>query len=292
MSGPIESTVITSDKYKIHVKKWAPASADKLKAQLVFVHGYLEHCGRYYEFGKALAEQGIALTVFDCRGHGKSDGQRAYCWKFDQYHLDLEAVLGALNIGSDDESKTVPLFLGGHSAGGVIVLDYFITKNKTAMEKFKGTIIMNPFLTPADRIPAWKIWASRILAWIVPVLPISGSEELTSEVLMHGEDKRREHDEDPLVLHNATVGWGYGVIKTQDKLLNVWDKKLDLPVLFSFADQDKVADPVVNKKFGQDIVSPDKTIDERKDKFHETLNEPDRKELYALIGKWVLDHAK
>ena len=287
-----ESSVETTDKYKLHVKKWAPKKEDskKPKAQLVLIHGYLEHCGRYAEFGEYLASNDIALVAFDVRGHGKSDGQRAYCWNFAQYHLDLEAVLTTIDAD-------VPVFVLGHSAGGVILLDYLKKHGSggddTLSKWWKGAILSCPFLAPAEVVPAWKIWASRILAWVAPVLSVP-ADEVTSEVLTQDAQKRKEHDEDPLNLHSATIGWGYGVLKTQASLLKEWKPPSvgSLPLLLCFGAADKVADPNVTREFFGRLESTDKTIDERKDKFHEILNETDRKDLFKQIKDWMMDHCK
>ena len=296
-----EQTVETTDKYKIHVKKWTPVASSSPMAQLVIVHGYLEHCGRYAEFAEYLASGGennsnknttTATTVyaFDCRGHGKSSGQRGYCRNMAQYHLDLEAVLKLTDAN-------IPLFVLGHSNGGVIVLDYLRTRSaKNELERlskwWKGVIISSPFLAPAEVVPAWKVWASKILIWVAPILTVPA--DLSSDVLTHDEGKRKEHDEDPLNLHSATIGWGYGVQQTQAKIIKDWQPPTvgHLPLLLSFGAADKVADPSVTREFFQRLTSTDKTIDERPDKYHEILNETDRVDLFGKIKDWMDAHLK
>lgn len=278
-------SVQTADKVEIHVKKWAPKGDDKPKAQLVLFHGYLEHGGRYAEFGTYLASQGITLFAMDCRGHGKSQGQRAYCWSFSQYSLDLEAALTLAD-------PAAPLFVLGHSAGGLVALDYLRTHDDMS-KWWKGVIISSPFLKPAELVPTWKVYASKILAWIAPFLPVPAGE-ITGEVLTHDEDKRKEHDEDPLNLQTATVGWGYGALKTQDAVLNTWNPPSagKLPLLLCFGGADPVADPTVNRDFFAKLESTDKTVNERKDKFHEILNETDRAELFEEIKNWIVARTK
>mmetsp|Transcript_17349 Transcript_17349/g.32906 ORF Transcript_17349/g.32906 Transcript_17349/m.32906 type:complete len:288 (-) Transcript_17349:100-963(-) len=278
-------TVQTTDKYGIHVKKWAPSGVNKPKAQLVVMHGYLEHGGRYAELGAYLASQDIIFFALDLRGHGKSQGQRAYCWSFAQYHLDMEAVL--TKVDAD-----VPLFLLGHSAGGLLLLDYLKTHDNMS-KWWKGVIISSPFLKPAELVPQWKVYASKILAWIAPVLSVAAGE-ITGDVLTHDKAKAKEHDEDPLNLHNATVGWGYAALKTQNAILNQWKPPTvgDMPLLLTFGSADPVADPAVNREFFAKLESKDKTVDERKDKFHEILNETDRAELFREIKDWMMARIK
>ena len=169
-----ELTVQTTDKYDIHVKKFSAKNKDA-KAQLVIFHGYLEHGGRYAEFADYLAQHDITVYSLDCRGHGKSQGQRAYCWNFAQYHLDLDAVLGAADAN-------LPLFVLGHSAGGVVVLDYLRTHNAETLSKWwKGVIISSPFLGPAEAVPSWKVWATYLLAYVAPALSVPANEVTSGE---------------------------------------------------------------------------------------------------------------
>lgn len=106
--------------------------------------------------------------------------------------------------------------------------------------------------------------------------------------------KRKEHDEDKLNLNIATVGWGYGVQVTQKRILEEWKPPTvgNLPLLLSFGGSDRLADPTKAREFFARIESTDKTVDERKDKLHEILNETDRQELYVKIKDWILAHIK
>ena len=262
-----ELTVQTTDKYNLHVKKFS-AKNNAPVAQLVIFHGYLEHGGRYAEFAEYLTTHNITVYALDSRGHGKSQGQRAYCWNFAQYHLDLDAVL-------TETDANLPLFILGHSAGGLVVLDYLRTHNAETLSKW------------------WKIWATRLLAYVAPVLTVPATE-VTSEILTQDKGKQQEHREDPLILYKASVGWGYGAQTTQHKILNEWKPPTvgSMPLLLTFGAADKVADPAKSREFFQRIESTDKTVDERTNKYHEILNETDRTELYAQIKDWILARLK
>jgi len=76
--------------------------------------------------------------------------------------------------------------------------------------------------------------------------------------------------------------------------LNRWDPPSvgGMPLYLAYGGSDPVADPIVNRDFFTKLQSTDKTIDERKDKFHEILNETDRNELFQGIIDWMLTRIK
>ena len=94
----------------------------------------------------------------------------------------------------------------------------------------------------------------------------------------------------------AILAWHIGVGHVADQRLigngQGTPKTIAVPVYFVYAENDLVANAPINKEFAQQIQQEDKTIVERKGAHHEVLNETDRVELYDMIAKWILDHAK
>ena len=74
----------------LHVEHFSPAVPTRLV--LVTVHGFGVHCGLYRHVAGAMIARGIAVTQFDCRGHGRSEGRRGHVDRFDDYHVDLSLV--------------------------------------------------------------------------------------------------------------------------------------------------------------------------------------------------------
>ena len=99
---------------------------------------------------------------------------------------------------------------------------------------------------------------------------------------------RKAHDEDPLNLKKFTLGWAKQGLAVQSHVVAMTEKTLNLPLLFLYADADKVADPIKNRKLGEELVSEDKTVVVKKGQYHEVLNEVERGETMATIAEWVL----
>ncbi|HEY0782995.1 MAG TPA: alpha/beta fold hydrolase, partial [Thermoanaerobaculia bacterium] len=113
------------------------------RARIAIVHGYAEHSGRYEELLAELAARGYEGHAFDLRGHGASQGARGHVDDFADYRSDLDRFLERL----PDEPER-PLFLLGHSLGGLIALDYCL--HRTGM--FAGVVVSSPFLAPGFRV--------------------------------------------------------------------------------------------------------------------------------------------
>jgi alpha-beta hydrolase superfamily lysophospholipase len=93
---------------------WIP---ERARATVLIAHGFGEHSGRYEHVGQFLAERGFAAHAYDHRGHGRSAGRRCHVDRFDEYLDDLTIVLEQVRADSPGD----PLFLIGHSMGGLVV---------------------------------------------------------------------------------------------------------------------------------------------------------------------------
>ena len=80
----------TQDNLTLFQQWWLPS--DNPKAVLMIIHGIAEHSGRYAHVGNFFAAQNIAVTSFDLRGHGKSEGKKAYVSSFDLYLDDVNEL--------------------------------------------------------------------------------------------------------------------------------------------------------------------------------------------------------
>jgi len=116
--------VKASDLTKLAVRCYRPAS--QAKALLVFLHGGGAHSGAGYH---VLAERmsrdhGIIVYTPDLRGHGKSAGTKGDSPNVEQVWKDVQTVLTFAKRQEESNGINAPLFLGGHSSGGGLVLNY------------------------------------------------------------------------------------------------------------------------------------------------------------------------
>src|SRR5512133_1132871 len=102
----------------IFLRSWRPEVTPR--AVVVICHGLNAHSGLYGWVAERLVEENIAAYALDLRGRGKSEGERFYVEDVADYVSDVD---GAVQIAKS-RNRNVPLFLLGHSAGGVVSCVY------------------------------------------------------------------------------------------------------------------------------------------------------------------------
>ena len=83
---------------------------------IVLVHGLNSHSGYYTGTAEQLTRSGLAVYALDWRGRGRSEGERFYVDAL----ADVVADTDTLVEQARTEHPGLPLFLLGHSAGGVV----------------------------------------------------------------------------------------------------------------------------------------------------------------------------
>lgn len=137
-------------------------------AKVVFIHGFSDHCNRYYELFPSLAARGIEVFGFDQRGWGRSvrkDSEKGLTGPTSLVVSDIVSV-----IKSQISSK-IPLFVMGHSMGGgealILASD---PQYADLMKDVRGWLLESPFIDFAkgsEPNPV-VVFFGRIIGRIVP----------------------------------------------------------------------------------------------------------------------------
>ena len=265
-----QTTLTSTDGIRLSVRKFTPSKP--VVGTLVVVHGYLEHGGRYQPLADALGQKGLGVVVADLRGHGHSDGPRGHVRQFDDYHHDLARVLATEHQG--------PVFLLGHSLGGLIALDYGL-RGHTPLA---GLIVTNPFIAPALRIPRVKLWLGQLTQRLWPTLAVRAglkSTDLTSDAEMLAQAQA-----DPLIFDRTTARWFHEVTKAQRRV--ALGGKLPMPFLGIVGLADAIASPQASLACFGALQGPQIEIWQRPGELHEVLNERGRHALFEQLAGWLL----
>ena len=253
---------------------------ENAKAAVLVVHGYGEHGGRYRRVIERWAREELASAVVDLRGHGWSAGTRGHCDHFREY---LEDVTDMIAVMREHLPKT-PLFLFGHSFGGLIVASYALSHPGD----FQGMVLSSPYFGLAMDVPKSKTTLGRIASRVFPRLALPTG--LQGKDLTHDETIARQYDNDPLVNKGATARWYTEAVTAQRDLL-ARASQLKLPVLCVHGGADRVASASASRAVFDRLGSTDKTFDERVGLYHEVLNEPKAgDEITDQMAKWMLSH--
>jgi pimeloyl-ACP methyl ester carboxylesterase len=134
---PIE-TVTASDGIKLAYRAYVPKQP---KAGIIFYHGGGAHSAAGYQHVGAVlsAKYNIATFTPDIRGHGGSEGARGDAQNPNQVLKDISSLV----IHIKKYYPHLRLYLGGHSSGAGLVLNYSGSAGKESVE---GYVFLAPQL--------------------------------------------------------------------------------------------------------------------------------------------------
>jgi acylglycerol lipase len=137
-------------------------------AKVVFIHGFSDHCNRYYELFPDLASRGIEVHGFDQRGWGRSvhkDSEKGLTGPTSLVISDIVSVI------KSQLPSSVPLFVMGHSMGGGEALTLASDPLYTdLMKDIRGWVLESPFIDfPKGQEPNFiTVFAGRLVGKILP----------------------------------------------------------------------------------------------------------------------------
>src|SRR5690606_29357733 len=265
---------MSSDGLKIMTEHWLPK---EYKAIVVVVHGYGEHSGRYRHVIRALTDAGYAVFTLDHRGHGQSEGLRAYFDSFDQPVNDLRDYINNIREDHDEER----LFILGHSMGALITLAYTLRYP----EGLAGIIVSAPPVNADANVSPALVRLGNILTKVIPKQPFVKLVPL--ETLSRDPDVIRAFEKDPLTYKgNMRVRMGTALNDTA-KWVRERLEELKLPMLVLYGEDDKLVNPSGSQLLYEKAASADKTLKSYPELRHEILNEPEREIVIADIIAWL-----
>lgn len=260
---PMESILQTSDGLSLVCEHHLGPDP---RADIVIVHGYAEHAGRYAELISVLVAAGFACHLIELRGHGRSGGVRGYVRRFGDYLDDLDLFLPRIR---EAQPSAVPRIVLGHSLGGLISLAYILRRP----DDFAALAVSSPFLYPAIEAPALKVWLASLIARLAPTRLMKS--EIASRWLSHDPAIVAAYDRDPLVFKTLSPHWFFEARQAQEDVF-ARAGEIRLPALFLLGDADRIAAPARSRQVFERLGSAEKQLVVYPGFFHEILNEVER----------------
>lgn len=275
---PDTGFIRSKDGTQLHYARFTNPDAGAL---LLFVHGFGEHCGRYDHVNRWFLERGYECAAFDYRGHGRSQGRRAYVDRFRQYLDDLDAFVNAMMARSDDSSRKV--YLVGHSFGGLLVASYVLEQP----EGIDGIVLSSPGFGFKVKVSAAKAALAKVMSTVYPTLELPTG--IPVEDLSTDPSVGKAYEADPLVNKVATARWYTEALAQQQVILRHADR-IQLPVLLLQAGEDRLVDGYVSQNFLAAVGSADKELKWYDGMYHEIFNEVRRDEVLDDMQTWLTQH--
>jgi acylglycerol lipase len=260
----------------INVRSWRPAGP--VRAAVVICHGVNSHSGYYTWPGERLSARGYAVYALDLHGRGKSDGERFYLEKIADYVADVDATI---NLAKAREPG-VPVFLLGHSAGGVVSCTYALDHQ----EKIAGLVCESFAYQVAA--PDFALAVVKGLSHIAPhahVLRLKNEEFSRDQAVVDAMNS------DPLIAHEVQPTRTVAELVRADERLKKEFPKITLPVLILHGTADKVTNPRGSKFFHEHAGSTDKTLKLYEGHVHDLLNDVGKEIVMDDIEGWLDAHA-
>lgn len=190
------------DDHDLHFVRYHPpssSSASPPALSVVFVHGFVEHIGRYKDAFPLFAARGIELIAYDQRGFGKTADERLGGFQknytdtvWPKQFRDVQAVVVDQRQWLDQKygENKVPIYLVGHSMGGGIVTG-IMTRDASSQDAkeleqvrtiAQGVVASSPWLVLTNvsvRLSEAQIRPAflPLLAFLVAVLSVTSARQ-------------------------------------------------------------------------------------------------------------------
>jgi alpha-beta hydrolase superfamily lysophospholipase len=270
--NPTEETFDGAGGVAIFFRAWRPT--DGARAVVVICHGVNSHGGQYLWAAEQLVAAGYAVYAIDLRGRGKSGGERFYIDHVSDYVVDLAALIRL----AKSREPGLPVFLLGHSAGGVVSCTYALDQQAEL-----AGLICESF---AFRVPAPGVVLALIkgLSRIAPRLPVL---KLKNKDFSRDPRAVEALERDPLTANEVQPAKTVAALVRADERLEREFHRITLPVFILHGTVDKATVPSGSKLFYARAGSKDKTLKMYEGHFHDLLNDLGKDEVMSDILGWI-----
>ena len=272
MATAREDRIDSSKGITIFVRSWQPESTPR--GVIAICHGVNSHGGQYLWVGEQFAAAGFAAYALDLRGRGKSDGERFYVENVADYVSDVTATIAL----AKSRHPGLPVFLLGHSAGGVVSATY-VLENPSGVAGFICESFA--FQVPA---PGFALAAIKGLSHIAPRLP---ALKLKNEDFSRDPKAVEALNADPLTANEAQPAITVAALVRADERLRDEFPRITMPVLIMHGTADKATVCHGSEFFFQTAGSKDKTLKLYEGHYHDLLNDLGKEQVMSDINAWI-----
>ncbi len=271
-----EGTFQGAGALELFYQRWRPDGAPR--AVIAIVHGFGEHSGRYPNVVNHFVPRSYAVYGFDHRGHGRSPGKRGHINAWSEFRDDVRAFRQL--VAAQEPNR--PVFMLGHSLGGLIALEYALHYT----EGLRGVIASGPLLVQPGVSPA-LIALAKILSRIAPGTAIKTG--LDASTISRDPAVVEAYQKDPLVHSFATPRFSTEMTAAQN-WTNAHAADLKLPFLLIVGSEDKLVPPEGGRKFFDAVTFADKQKLDYPGAYHETHNDIIAPQVMADVERWLEAH--
>jgi acylglycerol lipase len=269
---PNQEIVEEANGLRLAFRSWRPEGA--ARGVIMVVPGFNAHSGYYEWVAEQFVADGLAVYAVDLRGRGNSDGERFYVETFENYVHDVEAVMAIVK----SRESGLPIFMLGHSAGGVVSCLYTLDHQGEL-----AGLICESF---AYELPA-PDFALAVFKGLSHVAPHAHVLHLPNETFSRDPTAVEAMNNDPLIAHETQPTQTMAAMVRADERLKKEFPLITLPLLILHGTLDKNTRPSGSQHFYDTTGSADKTLKFYEGGFHDLLNDIDKDVVMLDIKTWV-----
>ena len=251
---------------------WRPATTPR--AVVAIVPGFNSHSGYYEWAAQQFVAHYMAVYAIDLRGRGRSAGERFYVDSFDDYVRDVRAFVASIK----ERERGLPVYLLGHSAGGVAACLYALE-----YESELAGLICESF---AFKVPAPE-FALSVLKGIAHVAPHVHVLKLKNEDFSRDRAAVERMNIDPLIMGESQPSQTVAAMVRADELLEQSFEQITLPLLILHGTHDNATRFQGSQQFYALAGAIDKTLKLYDGAYHDLLNDIDRQTVMGDIINWI-----
>src|SRR6476659_6830522 len=240
-----ESTFKGAGGLNIFFRSWRPSQT--AQGVVAIVPGFNSHSGYYDWVATQLTGNGLAGYAIDLRGRGKSDGERFYVQNFEDYVTDVASFVSIVK----EKEKGLPVFMLGHSAGGVVACNYALDHQSEL-----AGLICESF---AYQVPA-PDFALAVLKGLSHVVPHAHVLRLKNEDFSRDPKVVEAMNADPLIAHETQPTLTVAEMARADERLKQEFPRMRVPVLILHGTADKATNPTGSQFFFDTAGSKDRSV--------------------------------
>jgi acylglycerol lipase len=257
---------------KIAFRSWRPEGT--AHAAIVVVPGCNAHSGSYEWVAEQFVAKDLAVYAVDLHGRGNSDGERFYVEAFEDYVRDVEAVMAIVKA----REPGLPIFMLGHSAGGVVACLYTLDHPAELVGLISESFAHE--LSAPD-------FALAVFKGLSHIAPHAHVLHLPNESFSRDPKVVEAMNNDPLIVHETQPTQTMAAMVRADERLKKEFPLITLPVLILHGTADKNTKPSGSRHFYEMAGSVDKTLKLYEGGFHDLLNDTDREAVMLDISQWI-----
>lgn len=230
---------------RIATRSWRPEGT--VRAIVILIHGFNSHSGYMAWPAEQFAANGFAAYALDHRGRGKSEGERFYVEKFSDWLEDVDKLVGIAR----SENPSVPVYMLGHSVGGVIASSYVFEHQ----QEIAGLICESWAYDVG--LPNLVQLAFEGVGYLAPHLPLYS---LKNEIFSRDPAVVAQMNSDPLIANEKQPAETASEVLKAAARLKESMPNLNVPVFIIHGTDDKATRPEGSQFFYDNVGSEDKTL--------------------------------